>query len=51
MAVIEVLAKARIVPKRDEGGVVRFVGEGKRTADVQQVTQTSTVQSTRFGLS
>jgi hypothetical protein len=33
----EVLLKQRIIPKKNEYGHVHFVGEGKKTVDVQQI--------------
>lgn len=35
----EVLLKSKVVPKRDGTGIIKFVGEGKKTVDVQQIKE------------
>ena len=36
---VEALVKAKILPKRDAQGNISFVGEGKKTVDVQQIRE------------
>lgn len=45
----EVLIKQKIVPKRDARGRVTFVGEGRKTVDVQQIRGSRDLGSRRIG--